>query len=506
MDIFLSCLQVIFSLKHILLMFFGAIFGILAGSMPGVSSVIALSIILPFAVRIGGVTSILLMISVFCSAIYGGSITAILLNVPGTANNAATCLDGYAMTVNGEPGRALSISTTGSVIGGLFSSFVLLFTAPLLSKFALKFGTAEYFALGIFGLSIVTSVSSRNVLKGIIGALFGLFLSTIGMDNITGESRFTFGSSFLLGGINFVPVLVGLFAFSQGLIDIEEYNVGAKIERAKFKIKGTFMSRGDFTRCLPIFLYSSVIGTIIGIIPGTGGDIASWVAYNEAKRWSKHPDNFGKGEPEGIAAPEAANNAIVGGALVPTLTLGIPGDAGSAIMLGALMMIGITPGPLLFVEQTDKVYTIIIGLFIANLMIGLLAYSGIRVFAKISDIPKWLMTPIIFLFCIVGAYAINYSFGDIVVMMIAGAVGFILLKLEFSIPPIILGMILGKTIEMNFRRTMVISDGSLAIFVTRPISCVLLVIAVLSLVYPIVFPIIKRRIALRKTMEGAKDS
>lgn len=499
MELFFNALSNILQWNHILLMFAGTLFGILVGVMPGLSSVMGMSIMLPFALRVGGIGSILMMLGIYCGAVYGGSVTAILLNTPGTANSAATCLDGHPMAIQkGQPGRALSLSTTSSLCGGLFSAVVLLFTAPLLSKVALKFGTAEYFALGIFGLSIVTSVSSKSILKGILGAVMGLFLATVGMDKINGNVRFTFDTIYLMGGISFVPVLIGLFAFAQGLISIEEYDKHQIVEKATNKITGVFPNKTDMKLVWPTLLRSSIIGSLIGIIPGTGGDIASWLGYNEAKRWSKHPEEFGHGSPEGIAAPEAANNAVTGGALVPLLTLGIPGDAATAIMLGALMMIGITPGPLLFTEQTDKVYTIIIGLFIANLIMGFWGYAGVRIFSKIADIPKWIMTPIIFLFCIVGTYALNHTIGDVVVMLVAGVVGFVLLKLDFAIPPIILGMILGGTIENNFRRSLIISGGSFEIFVSSPISCALLLVAVVSILYPIVLPIILEKLRSKK--------
>lgn len=506
MNLFLTTLANIFQLNNIVLMLAGSLFGILVGVMPGLSSVMGMSIMLPFALQVGGMGSVLMMLGIYCGAIYGGSITAILLNTPGTANSAATCLDGHPMAIKmGQPGRALSISTTSSLCGGLLSAVVLLFTAPMLSKVALKFGTAEYFALGIFGLSIVTSVSSKSIIKGIMGAVLGLFLSTIGMDKINGSARFTFDTVYLLGGISFVPVLIGLFAFSQGLVNIEEYDKNSIIEKATSRIKGVFPNKKDMRLVMPTILRSSVIGSLIGIIPGTGGDIASWLGYNEAKRWSKHPEEFGKGSPEGIAAPEAANNAVTGGALVPLLTLGIPGDAATAIMLGALMMLGITPGPLLFQEQTDKVYIIIIGLFVANLIMGFWGYAGVRLFSKIADIPKWIMTPIIFVFCIVGTYALNHTIGDVVVMLVSGIIGFVLLKLDFAIPPIILGMILGGTIENNFRRSLIISSGSLSIFFASPISCALLIIAVASVFYPVVMPVILRRLRKRKAAKNPVD-
>lgn len=507
LSILLETIGNVFAPASLLSVFAGAFCGIFVGLMPGLSSVMGMSIMLPFTLTLKGNLGIMMLLGIFCGAIYGGSITAILLNTPGTANSAATCLDGHPMAkILGQPGRAMSISTTASTFGGLFSAVALLITAPLLAQFALKFSAPEYFALAIFGLSVVTSVSgSKSVLKGIIGAVFGLLLATIGMDSFTGDFRFTFGSVYLTGGISFIPVLIGLFAFSQGLMTVEqEYREFMKNNRtfvkkdASTKVERVFPSLADWKRIFPTLIRSSVIGTIIGAIPGTGGDIASWVGYNEAKRWSKHPEEFGHGSPEGIAAPESANNAISGGALIPLLTMGIPGDACTAIMLGALMMQGITPGPLLFTEQTDKVYLIIVGLFVANVCMALIGFSGIKIFSKIVGVQNYILIPIIFVFCFVGTFALNHNVNDIYLMIICGIIGYFILKMDFTIPPIILGLILGKTIENNFRRSLSLSEGNLMIFFTRPISCVLIVIAVISLFYPFFFPIIKEKLAKRK--------
>lgn len=379
-----------------------------------------------------------------------------------------------------------------STFGGLFSAVMLLWTAPLLSKFAMKFTPPEYFAMAVFGLSIVTSVSNKNLLKGLLSAVIGLLLATIGIDSIAGTTRFTFGTIYLTGGISFIPVLIGLFAFSQGLITTEE-NFGKLVKKVTPKIKRTIPTMEDVKRVFPTMLRSSVIGTVIGAIPGTGGDIASWVSYNEAKRWSKHPEEFGNGAPEGIAAPEAANNAISGGALIPLLTIGIPGDSGTAVMLGALMMQGIIPGPLLFTEQTDKVYLIIVGLFLANIFMGLLGFAGIRLFSKIVAIPDVILTPMIFIFCFVGTFAMNHNISDIFLMIVAGVLGYFMLKMDFCVPPLILGLILGRTLESNLRRSLVLSDGSPVIFLQRPIALVLLIAAFISLIYPIVLPYIRKK-------------
>jgi len=474
-------------------MLLGTLCVVFVGLMPGLSSVMGLSIMLPVALSVGGNAGILMMLAIFCSAIYGGSITAILINTPGTANSAATALDGYAMTKKGEPGRALGISTFSSMCGGLLSALCLMWTAPLLAKYALQFGPAEYFALGVFGLSMVASVSSGNVFKGVISAIIGLFLATVGMESMSGVNRFTFGSLYLTGGISYIPVLIGLFAFSQGLISTEE-NYGKENKNQQIpKINHVFPFR-DMKAILPSIVRSSFIGILIGAIPGTGGDIASWVSYNEAKRWSKHPDEFGTGVPEGIAAPEAGNNAITGGALIPLLTLGIPGDAGSAVILGALLMMGIVPGPLLFSTQGDKVYIIIIGFLVANLLMALVGFLGIRFFAKMTTIPDYILIPVIFIFCFVGSYAMNNSIGDVYVMIVAGVLGYFMLKMGLNIPPLILGLLLGNMLESNLRRVVTISRGALfSFFLHRPIAVVLLLISFLSLFFLPFLSALKKR-------------
>lgn len=503
---FLSALSITFSPLGLAVNFCGVLFGILCGAMPGLSAIMAITLMLPLSFSLDGLYGILMLLGVFCGAIYGGSITAILINTPGTANSAATCLDGYPMAhVLKQPGRALSISTTASTFGGVFSAIALLFTAPLLSKVAMNFGVAEYFALGVFGLSIVTGVSSKSVVKGLIGALVGLLLGTVGMDATSATMRFTFGSSYLIGGIEFVPMLIGLYALSQCLISAEEslHNVA---HHTKTKLTQILPTKEDFIRCLPTFIRSSIFGTLIGAIPGTGGDIACWVGYNEAKRFSKHPEEFGHGAPEGIAAPEAANNAVSGGALIPLLTLGIPGDAATAIMLGALMMQGITPGPLLFSTQTMKVYAIIAGLFIANIFMALLGFSGIRLFAKISSVPQKWLTPMVFLFCAIGTYALNNNLNDIYLMLIAGVVAFFLIKMDFPMPPVILGLILSATVENNLRRTVVLANGKFFSYLFhRPIAVVLLIIAIISLFYPIFVSLYQKKKAQKAASNSSEN-
>ena len=487
----IPALQIVFTPYSLLVIFAGALFGIFCGAMPGLSAIMAMTILMPFTFSLDGMYGILMLLGVFCGAVYGGSITAILINTPGTANAAATVLDGYPMAQRGEADRAISISTSASCFGGMFSTFCLLFTAPLLASVATNFGVSEYFALAVFGLSIVTGVSSKSVVKGIIGALLGLFLGTVGMDTLSATFRYTFNITYLVAGISFVPLLIGLYALAQCFItsegDLEEMVRGKKV-----KLKQILPRRSDVKRCAPTVLGCSIIGTIIGAIPGTGGDIACWVGYNEAKRWSKHKDEFGHGVPEGIAAPESANNAIVGGALIPLLTLGIPGDADTALLLGALMMLGITPGPLLFTTQGVDVYTIIVGLFVANIAFAILGFCGVRFFAKIGNLPQKWLSPMVFTFCTVGTFALNNNFGDVIFMLGAGIVAYFLIKLDFSMPPIILGLLLGETVESNLRRAIVLGGGDIGYFLHRPVTMVLLIIAVISLFYPILVPMFKK--------------
>lgn len=483
----------VLTLYNMLAILGGTAAGIIIGAMPGLSSVMGLSILLPFTFALEGFGGILMLLGVFCGSIYGGSISAILINTPGTSASAATTLDGYPMANKyRQPGRALGISTFSSLFGGLFSCVMLVIFSPLLAKIALNFSAPEYFALAIFGISIITGISNKSVIKGLIGGVIGLILGTVGIDAMTSVFRFTFNSVYLLGGISFVPLLIGLFAFSQALLTIEQSYKERKGKAEKVVIRRTFPSKGDLKTILPTVIRSSFIGTFIGAVPGTGGDIACWMAYNEAKRWSKHKEKFGDGAPEGIAASESGNNAISGGALVPLLSLGIPGDAGTAVMTGSLMMLGIAPGPLLFTQQAPTVYSIFIGLFLANVIMGVLGFSSIRFFAKVINIPSAVMVPIIFTFCFVGTFALNNSLNDIYFMIIAGIIGYFLIKLDFSMPPIVLGLVLGKTVESNFRRALVLSRGNYWTFLERPISAAFIVLAILSVFSPLMISVVKR--------------
>lgn len=488
MNDILTAASVVFSFNALLMIFVGTLAGVIIGALPGLTVNMGIALLMPLTFSFQGLTGILMLIGVYCGAIYGGSITAILINTPGTPASAATILDGYPLALKGEAGRALGLSTLSSVVGGIFGAICLVLVSPLLAKVAVGMSAPEYFSLAVFGISIITSVSSHSIIKGLMGGCIGLAIATVGLDPMTAGFRFTFDSVYLMGGISFVPVLVGLFAFSQGLISLEDNHRGGENRKVQVAIKRIFPTWADFKRVFPTQIRSAAIGTVIGAIPGTGGDIASYVSYTEAKRWSKHPEEFGHGSIEGVSAPEAGANAVAGGAMVPLLTLGIPGDGATAIMMGAFMVQGLSLGPLLFKEHPVEVNTIFIGLFVANILMGLIGFAGLRLSTRIMDVPRRILVPVVLTLCAVGAYSVNHTMIDVFVMMLAGTLGYILIKLDFSMSPIVIGIILGPMAETNLRRSLVMSEGDYSVFVTRPICLSFLIIAVVTLFLPIFGP------------------
>ncbi|QEN08271.1 C4-dicarboxylate ABC transporter permease [Oceanispirochaeta crateris] len=467
----------------IMMVFGGVLMGISFGAMPGLTSTMGVALLMPLTFSMEPQIGISLLVGIFCGAIYGGSIPAILINTPGTPSAAATVIDGYKFTQRGEAGRALGISVISSFGGGIISGVMLILIAPILAEFALKFSAPETFALAFFGISIIASISGESLVKGLMAGILGLILSLIGMDNITGFSRFNFGNTYLMGGLQFIPVLVGLFALSQCFISIETIlNKTAPVG----KTKRILPTKADFKRVLPTIIRAGFTGTFIGSIPGAGGDVSAFVSYDMEKRVSKHPEDFGTGIPEGIAAPEASNNGTTGGALIPLLTLGIPGDPNTAVMLGALMVHNLIPGPQLFLEHAEITYTLFGTFIVANIFMLILGLSGIRLFTKIIAIPKKTLVPIIMVLSTVGSFAINNNFTDVTTMLIAGVIGYLLIKGGFPLSPIVLALILGPMAEGNFRRSLVMSQGDYSIFFSRPISAFFIVVAILSISWPII--------------------
>lgn len=471
------------SLGSLLANLMGVALGIIFGALPGLTAAMGVALLIPLTFGMPAIEAFSALLGMYCGAIYGGCITAILVGTPGTVSAAATMLEGPSLTARGESRRALQMATWASFIGGMFSALVLVTVAPLLAKAAMSFGAPEYFAVAVFGLTVVSSLSTGNMLKGMISAFIGLFLATIGLDPITGDLRNTFDNPNLFSGLSLVPVLVGLFAMSQVILTVEDIFRGVTLKGGNLSSKG--LSLRDMKDNVVNFLRSSVIGTLIGIVPATGVSAATFMAYGEAKRFSKHPEMFGKGAIDGIAATESSNNAVCGGALIPLLTLGVPGDVVTAIILGALMIQGLTPGPLLFVEHPVTVYGIFAAFIIANVLMLILGLIAIRGSNKIIAIPSGVLMPIVVTLCAVGGYAVNNNMFDLLIVAIFGVVGYFMIKCDIPQPPMLLAMILAGIAETNFRRALSISQNDYSIFYTSPVAMCILAVSLFVLIKPI---------------------
>lgn len=482
MDLFFQGLQILLQWQNFLIIPIGLALGIVVGAIPGLTSDLGIILCIPLTYGMDPTMAILMLLAIYCGGTYGGSITAILINTPGTSANAATLFDGYPMAKKGHAYKALSMALFASTIGGLLSAFALLFLAPQIAKITLLFGPAEYLALAVFGLSVIAGVSNKSVLKGLIGACIGIFMSTIGMDNISGTTRFTFGNINLMSGIDLIIVLIGLFAISEIMMK-SQYN--PRLDRQNINAASLTkdkVTRDEYRRCRKPIALGSLIGIIIGATPGTGGGLAAFISYNQTKQSSKHPETFGQGEIEGIAASESANNGACGATMIPMLTLGVPGDGATAILMGAFMIHGMVPGPMLFKDQGNILYAIMLGLIVVNVFMYVIGSVFTRFYAHITRIPYEILACIVLTFCIAGSYSTNNRLYDIYIILIFGIISYFLRRMDFQLVPILLGIVLGPLAEDNFRRAIVLSDGSLSIFVTRPISLLFLVIAVGSIV------------------------
>lgn len=460
--------------------FLGTALGIIFGVLPGLTATMGIALLIPLTSSFDPVIAISSMLGVYVGGVYSGAITAILISTPGTAVAAATLLEGPKLVEKGLAGKALSMTTVASFVGGIFSCIVLILVAPQLAKAALSFGPAEFFALAFFGLSVVSGISSGDLLKGLVATTLGILLATIGQDPVSGSIRSTFGIPDLLGGIAVVPALIGLFAISQVLERFGEHLRGIKAIQAS-GVGGSFVTIKDILTNKWNLLRSSFLGTIIGIIPGTGSGIAAFVSYNRAKQASKTPEKFGTGHLEGLVATESANNAVTGGALVPLLTLSIPGDVITAVLFGGLMLQDVVPGPLLFQDEPALTQGIFTSLIIANVFMLAIGLSSVNILAKILKVPNNILMPMVVMFCVAGSYSINNSFFDVSVMGIFGIAGFVMKKTGFPLAPLLLGFILSPIAEMSFRQAMVLADNDLTVFLTRPISGVLIALGILSI-------------------------
>jgi putative tricarboxylic transport membrane protein len=475
---------------NLLLVFVGMLVGVFFGSLPGISSSMGIVLMLPFTYYMGILPSIILLVALYAGSSYGGSITAILFNTPGTPESVATTFDGYPMTKNGKAGRALSLAISASAFGGVFSVLIMLFLAPPLSDVALNIQSAEYFALTVLGLTVISSIGTKSPIKAIASGLIGTLIAMIGMDPIVGANRFTFGNIELMNGLEMIPIMIGAFALAEVLNQAtdkhKDLNMSNKVSLETIKLVELIKHKW-------VLLKSAVIGTVIGILPGTGGSIASIVSYGEAMRTSKNKENYGQGEEEGVVAPEAANNAAAGGAMIPTLVLGIPGSPTTAIILAALALQGLQPGPQLMTEQPLMLYCIFFSMLIASVTVFIGGRLGVKAFAAILKLPYSMLGTLIVLLSMVGSYAVGNSMFNVWVMLIFGILGYFMKQYHFSPASLVLGLVLGPMMEENFRRNLLVTEGDYLSFITKPISGVILLIAVLAMFYPIIAKALKKK-------------
>ncbi|MBA2450917.1 MAG: tripartite tricarboxylate transporter permease [Chloroflexi bacterium] len=475
--------------QNLLFCFIGVLVGTLIGVLPGIGPVSGVAILLPLTFSLDPTGGMIMLAGIYYGSMYGGSTTSILINTPGESASVMTCLDGYAMARQGRAGPALGMCAIASFVAGTFSVLGLMLLAPPLASFALRFGPAEYFALMVLGLTTLTRLAGKSLTKGLMMGAFGLALGTVGLDPLTGTPRFTFGRIELIDGIGFVPVAMGLFALAEIFANAEE-----SLTREVFKtdLKNLWPTAQDWLAVRWTLVRATIIGFFIGALPGAGATVAAFMAYAVEKKSSKYPERFGTGVIEGVAAPEAANNAATGGALVPLLTLGLPSSATTAVMLGALLIFGLRPGPLLMIEQPDFFWAVVTSMYVGNVMLLVLNLPLVGLWASMLRIPYTILLPLIILFTLIGAYALNNNVSDIWIMIAFGVVGYLMRKFEYPAAPVVLALVLGPLMETNFRRALTISQGDYSVFLTHPISAVLLLAAVLSLTWPLLMQLFGR--------------
>lgn len=492
---FLNHLYMAFAISlqpaNLLVCFFGVLLGTLVGVLPGLGPTAVISLLLPITFNMSSVQSIIMLAGIYYGAYYGGSTTSILVNIPGEAASVVTCLDGYQMARKGRAGPALGISAFGSFIGGTFAVVMLMCLAPPMAKMALKFGPPENAALMFFGLTMATYLSSGSIIKSLMMMTMGLLLGTIGKDSVSGTPRFTMDILELGEGLNIVPVVMGLFGISEVLINLEASLATREVFRTKFK--NLFPTKNDWKESAGPMARGSILGFFLGLLPGGGGIIASFLSYALEKRISKQPQEFGQGAIAGVAGPETANNAGAGGTFIPLLTMGIPCNVVLAMLMGALMIHGVTPGPLLLKDHPQLFWGVVGSMYVGNAMLLVLNLPLIGLWVQILKIPYRYLFPLIFLFCLIGAYSLNNSIFDIIVMAVFGVIGYLMKKFCYSAAPLILALVLGPLFEEAVHQSLVFSGGSFLIFLLRPISVVLIVLSFALLLYPLVLRILKRK-------------
>ena len=484
--------------QTLLFLVVGTAWGMLAGALPGISASLAVILIMPFTYSMGAVQSIIALVAVYVGGMCGGSISAILLRTPGTPSAVVTVFDGYPMAQKGQAGKALGLAIAASAVGGIISGIAMVIFAPLLSQVAMKFQSGEFFALGLLGLSCTASMATKNWKKALISGCFGVLISTIGLDYMSGANRFTFNTTWLADGIDFVPVMIGAYAFAEVYRNVLKRPDPNAAEAEVSSGDMEFIGPAHILRHWGTYVKSSVIGTVVGIIPAAGGSIASFISYGEAVRSSKHPETFGKGEELGIVASEAANNAAVGGSLVPTICLGIPGGTVTAIMLSAFTMHGLVAGPTLIRNQPDLLFSILWAIVFASLLLYVIGKVLAKQFAKVSQLDYSIVGAMMLVLGIVGSYTLKGNVREVAIMLVFSLIGLVMEHYGYSVATMILGLVLGPITEKGFRKQLIISRGDWTIFFRKPICLIILIVAVISFAMPFI------RSARKKKAEEAK--
>lgn len=483
---FLSNLSMGFSIAlsplNLLVVTIGVIIGTLIGALPGIGPVAALSILIPLVFGMDPISAMILMCGIYYGCMYGGTITSVLMNVPGESASLMTCLDGNAMARQGRAGPALTIAAIGSFVAGTFSVVMLTVLAPPIAEYALSFGPPEYFALMLLGLSAISGLTGASRAKGYAMALVGLALATVGLDPINGVQRFTFGNLELMDGIGFLPIAVGMFGLGAVLQMIEK---PVALEIMKTTLREMIITKQDLKDSTMPIARGSLIGFVIGVLPGAGATIATFLAYAVEKRISKTPERFGNGAIEGVASPEAANNASTGGAMIPLLTLGIPGSGTTAVLLGVLTLFSLQPGPLLFTKNPDFVWGLIASMYIGNVMLLVLNIAFVPAFVSLLRVPYRVLAPLIAIFCLVGVYSVNYSVMDLWLMLAFGAIGYLAQKMDYPLAPLVLALVLGGLMEVSLRQSLKMSQDDVSIFFTRPIAVTIMAIVFVIVLWPL---------------------
>ncbi len=464
----------------------GALLGLIVGMIPGMTISSGIIIVLPLTFVLDPTISIALLLGLYVGGMMGGSFSAILLNIPGTPSASATLVDGHPMALRGEAGKALGVSITAGFAGGLFSFLCLYLIAPSLADVALRFRAPDLFSLVFFGLTVICGFAARSVVKGLLSAAIGLLIVTVGQDPMMGTARFTFGDADMLGGIHFLTALIGLFAIPQLVDNLRPARQGSGSGPAQSRFGSVLPRPADLKRMLRPVSIGSVTGAFLGILPGVGGPIAAFISYDYTRKTSRDPDAYGKGAVEGVAAPESANNAVTGGALIPMMTLGIPGDPVTAILIGALLVHGLAPGPLLFIERADFAYGVIFSFFWANVFNLIIALAGLRLLVKLLALPRAALMPAIAIFCVIGSYALRNSFFDVQVMFAFGLLGLAMRWVGMPVVPLLLALVLGGQLEEHLRVALTASQGDVTVFFTSPFSLLFLCLSALSIAWPFV--------------------